>query len=80
MQSCNQSTALHCSAEDGNAGIVALLLKANANPNLKDSKGKTPLDYAIWNNHMDIIKLLRNHDGKTSLELNEKNEGINDEN
>jgi hypothetical protein len=72
VQSCNQSTALHCSAEDGNIKIAELLLKANANPNLKDSKDKTPLDYAIWNNHRDIITLLRNYDGKTCIELNEK--------
>jgi hypothetical protein len=27
---------------------------------------------AIWNNHMDIITLFRNYDGKTSIELNKK--------
>lgn len=74
VQSCNQRTALHCSAEDGNVEIAALLLKANANPNLIDSKGKSPLDYAIWNNHTDLITLLRNYDGKTGIELNEKPE------
>ena len=71
-QSCNQRSALHCSAEDGNVEIAALLLQADANPNLKDSKGKTPLDYAVWNNDRDMITLIRNHDGKTGLELTEK--------
>ena len=71
VQSCNQSTALHCSAEDGNAAIVSLLLSANANPNLKDFKGKTPLDWAIWNNHKEIIKKLKKHEAKTGKQLDE---------
>lgn len=80
MQSCNQSTALHCGAEDGNAEIVELLLKANANPNLKDFKGKTPLDWAVWKDNKDIIDLLRKHNAKTGIELNEAKPGLNSEN
>jgi ankyrin repeat protein len=60
---------LHCGAQFGYKEIVTLLLKANANPNLKDFKNRTPLDWAIWNNHKDVIDLLKMYNAKTGTEL-----------
>lgn len=56
-------------AEDGNTKIAEIILKAKADPNLKDGQGKTPLDWALWNNHPEVVALFAKYGGKTSLEL-----------
>ena len=45
------------------------LLEAGANPNVSDFKNKTPLDRAIWENHHDVIELLKQFGAKTNEEL-----------
>lgn len=54
---CN-TTALHTACAWERTEIVALLLENNANPFVKDSEGKTPLDIAIEVDNKIIIKLL----------------------
>jgi ankyrin repeat protein len=41
------NTALHAAAGEGTDDIVKFLLEDGANPNLKDNKGRTPLDVAL---------------------------------
>src|SRR5581483_11433779 len=41
------NTALHAAAGQGTDDIVEFLLAHGANPNLKDNKGRTPLDVAL---------------------------------
>eukprot|EP00210_Caulerpa_lentillifera_P009480 g9040.t1 len=50
--------ALHKAAFHGNAAIVELLLKANAEVDLLTSDGDTPLHVAAWKGHAHIAKLL----------------------
>jgi ankyrin repeat protein len=41
----------------------------NAKDSRKDSRGETPLDWAIEKNYTEIAALLRKHGGKTGAEL-----------
>jgi ankyrin repeat protein len=43
----NQFTALHAAAQFHRPEIVKILLSKGANVSAKDSKGRTPLDYAL---------------------------------
>jgi len=52
---CN---ALMTAAMYGQKKVVELLLQNGANPDLKDAKGRTALDYARMEGHEDIVKLL----------------------
>ena len=52
------STALHVAAEYGFFSISKLLLESGAQAFLIDSHGKTPLDYALDNNHHDVCHML----------------------
>lgn len=56
-------TPLHEAVYYGNEQdeVVHILLNAGADPNLKDSDGKTPLDYAIQQRYTRSIRLLQNH-------------------
>jgi len=44
-----QNTPLHCAAGSAYFDLVRLLLKYNADPNLKNLDGDTPLHYAAGN-------------------------------
>lgn len=50
-------TALHEAAYYGDKFMVKILLKANANPNIKDNRGWTPRDCAEYKEHNNIVKL-----------------------
>ena len=58
-ENVEQITALYIAALAGRADIVKLLLSNGANPNLKTSVGKTPLDAAIYIKNDTVVKLLR---------------------
>lgn len=45
-------------AKQGHAALVALLLAAGANRELRDKRGKTALSKAMKNRHMDVARLL----------------------
>eukprot|EP01064_Diplonema_japonicum_P008024 TRINITY_DN15584_c0_g1_i1.p1 TRINITY_DN15584_c0_g1~~TRINITY_DN15584_c0_g1_i1.p1 ORF type:complete len:835 (+),score=185.37 TRINITY_DN15584_c0_g1_i1:75-2579(+) len=62
-------TALHVAAETGNTSTVIMLLSNDANPNLVDRWGNTPLDCAEANLHVSVQSVLRSKGGKHSEEL-----------
>jgi ankyrin repeat protein len=49
---------LHHAAINGNLQIAAILIKAAAKIDIKDSIGNTPLHYAADRNHLDMVNLL----------------------
>lgn len=54
----NGCTALRTAAIFGEYDAAKLLIDAGANVNMKDTVGKTPIDYAIENDHKDVVDLL----------------------
>ena len=62
-------TPLHHATNEGHKEITELLISEGAYLNAKDSKGKTPLDYAEKGRKTEIAALLRKHGGKTGEEL-----------
>ena len=55
------NTPLILASAWGKEAAVRELLKGNPNLDLKDSDGKTALDYAREENHPSIVDLLVNH-------------------
>jgi ankyrin repeat protein len=49
--------------------LIAKGADVNAKDSRKDSRGETPLDWAIEKNYTEIAALLRKHGGKTGAEL-----------
>lgn len=76
----NGATALSIAAERGHLDIVAILLKARADPNIENLKGETALMSAARNGHVDVIKLLLQHEipekdeKKPSVALKQENQ------
>ena len=67
-------TPLHFAASEGHKVIVELLITKGADVNVKSNvrgvnTNKTPLDWAIEENHTEIADLLRKHGDKTGEEL-----------
>lgn len=72
-------TALHYSSAKGNIEIVNHLLSQNdIDPNPQDIHGSTPLDLAVANGHIDVVKSLlkkgadpniKDQNGKTALHI-----------
>jgi ankyrin repeat protein len=58
MITSDGATALHKAAEYGNAEVVKTLLDAEADVDVQDSYGYTPLIYATLNGHTEIVKML----------------------
>ena len=59
--------SIHKAAKEGNIEAVKQHLTEGADVNAKDSRGRTPLDYA--KRKPEIANLLRKHGGKTGEEL-----------
>ena len=53
-----QSSLIHDAALDGDIDEVQRQLDAGVDPNLKSSKGATPLFYAVYGGHRKIVELL----------------------
>ncbi len=58
LTSANE-TALMLAASNAKVAVVDYLLEKGANPNLKDAKGKTALDYAIAADITEYIKSMK---------------------
>jgi len=54
----NKRTALHIAAAEGQLEIVVFLLRKGANINVKDQRGRTPLDEAKARGHEKTVKIL----------------------
>ena len=63
----NGETALHIAAENGNHGIVRLLLNFGSNVNIRDFIGQTPLMKAARNGHSNIIRFLLEKNAKEDI-------------
>ena len=59
----SKSTPLHAAAWKGNLAIAKLLIARGANLNAKNQLDKTPLDWAIEQDHPDVAELIRSHSG-----------------
>lgn len=67
-------TALHCAAGNGCITIVKMLLDNGADLNIRDIDDSTPLFYAAYSGHADIIKLLLEYKtGKSKEDVNVQN-------
>lgn len=51
-----RKTSLHITAQNGHKNTVEILLKNKANVCAQDLSGRSPLHYAIINNHTNIAK------------------------
>ena len=51
-------SVIHDAALDGDIDEVQRQLDAGVDPNLKSSKGATPLFYAVYKGHLEIVELL----------------------
>jgi len=60
----DQRSCMHFAAAVGNIPIVVALLAADADPNLKDRWGTTPLVDALRNNHMEMAEFLHSNGGE----------------
>ena len=74
----SQRTALHLAAKYGFQSVARQLLSLKANVNSLDSKGETPLMYAIKGEHVSMVRLLiqqcsqvntKNYNNETTLHL-----------
>ncbi len=68
----NKTTPLHKAANDGYRTRITQLIKAGANVNALDEKGRTPLDLAIQNYRKRAIKKLKEAGAKEGIELFKK--------
>jgi len=64
-----KGTPLHSAAMGGRKEVIELLIAKGADLNAKDSRGRTPLDWAISQFQTKTADLLRKHGGKTGEEL-----------
>ncbi|TET35386.1 MAG: ankyrin repeat domain-containing protein [Planctomycetota bacterium] len=62
-------TLLHIAADNNRPKIVPVLLEHGAKINIRDERGRTPLDLAVMRGHEKIADLLRARGGKTGEEL-----------
>ena len=58
-------TPLHAASHYSHTNVVKLLLDAGADANATNNFGRTPLYFALCNNNIETIHLLREHGGTT---------------
>ena len=57
------TAALHLAAMYGYVDCLAELLRGGADPTRRDAEGRTPLDRAVQNHHLDVVERLRSWPG-----------------
>ena len=57
----DHATALHWAASSNSTDVIELLLKHGASPNIKNSRGRTPIDYARDWDSKAAVRLLERH-------------------
>jgi len=60
----NRMTALYMAARTGYLDIAELLLVHNANPNIVDSEGQSPMSIAKLHRLTAMVELLKKHGGR----------------
>jgi len=62
-------TPLHCAVATDNVGLVQLLLKNGADPNIQQAQGMTPLHFAFsaGKDRMQVVRLLLSHSADSSV-------------
>jgi hypothetical protein len=61
---------LHWAAGAGHAAVVGALLEAGARPNLNDTCCNTPLHFAVWGGHLEVMQSLLQADGGLAGQAN----------
>ena len=74
MVNDNGDTPLHCSIKsnkNSNAKylIIIMLLRKNADPNIKDASGKSVLHYAVFNNNADVVRILLKYGAERKVDV-----------
>lgn len=75
QQNIGGATALHLAARGGNLEIVKTLIENNANPNIKDNEGWTPLMRAVIAHNSEAISYLLDNKADASI-LNSSSESV----
>lgn len=63
----HRSNALHVAAETGNARIAEMCLMGGINVNSINNRSCTPLHFAVFHNHKNVVELLLNHNAVVGL-------------
>jgi ankyrin repeat protein len=61
---------LHYAAVNGDINMVNLLLKNGATVDIQNAFGETPLLFAVWKGHKQVVELLLNHKANPKVENN----------
>lgn len=64
-QDLAEETPLFLAAREGSKAAVELLLSHNANKDISDQMDRSPIDIARSRNHLDIVRLLEEHEPST---------------
>jgi len=67
VDSTGRVTPLHLASGRGLTNMVAMLLNAKATVNAVDSRGETPLGYALRDNHRAVASLLKQNGGNVGV-------------
>ena len=66
-----RTSALHTFSISGLVKFIDFLLSINADPNVRDSDGQTPLHLAAERGQKEAVKLLLDHGANTNLQAND---------
>ncbi|KAI8477080.1 MAG: kinase-like domain-containing protein [Monoraphidium minutum] len=64
----DKRTPLHISAAEGAFSVAQWLLDSGADPNPLDRHNRTPLEEAVRNDHVEVVRLLQAHRGRVMEE------------